>query len=249
MELLPLQVGDLMGSPDVKDLLLDAGPGTDAAHAVWEDLSAIKLAFGWSGRATSLVLLEPDCPEGFPAWVDPSWVTPDPSTHGPASVDAALTALTDAGVALDAIRTVLVTHDHPDHVDTRVLRHLPNAVVHAPDSPILPDAVPFDADRLGHHVTAIDTPGHWGPHTSYRVDLPQQDLSVCLAGDLIMSHAHLLAMDHPLAFADHDAARGSLRRVIEALDASGRRYQAIWPGHDRPIFLTERIRGLMQGIT
>jgi len=245
MELLPLQVGDLMGSPDVKDLLLDAGPGTEAAHAVWEDVAAIKLALGWSGRATSVLLLEPGRSQGFPAWVDPSWVTPDPSTHGPASVDAALGALADAGVRPDEVRTVLVTHDHPDHVDTRVLGHLPNAVVHAPASPILPDAVPFDAQRLGGLVTAVDTPGHWGPPASYVVDLPQHDLSVCLAGDLVMSHAHLLAMDHPLAFADHDAARASLRRVIEGLDGRGKRYQVIWPGHDRPIFVTRRIRELL----
>ena len=245
MELRALKYGDLMGSPDTKDLLLAEGPGSEAAHQVWLAVADIKLAFGWSGQGTSVVLVEPDVADGFPAWIDPSFVSPDPATHGEASVDAAFDALRRVGVEPGDVRTVLVTHDHGDHVDSRVLQRLPDAVVMAPDGAMVPGAVPFDGDRLGGRVECLDTPGHWGPHASYVVDLPQHDLSVCVAGDLVMSHAHLLALDHPLAFGDHDAALASLARVIVALDVRLTRFKMILPGHDRPFFLTSRVRDLV----
>jgi len=245
MELLALKYGDLMGSPDTKDLLLDQGPGSEAAHQVWLAVAGIKLAFGWSGQATSVALVEPGVPEGFPAWIDPSFISPDPATHGDASVDAAIEGLRRVGIEPRAVRTVLVTHDHGDHVDSRVLERLPDAVVMAPEGALVPGAVGFDAARLGDRVTRLDTPGHWGAHASYLVDLPQHDLSICIAGDLVMSHAHVLASDHPLAFADHAAARASLGRVIAALDARPTRFKMILPGHDRPFFVTQRVRDLV----
>ncbi len=245
MQIHALKYGDLMGSPDTKDILLAAGPGSDASHQEWLAMAEAKLALGWSGQATSVLLLEPDHPKGFPAWLDPSFISPDPATHGPAAVDRAVQALADADLEPADIRTVLVTHDHGDHVDARVLELLPNATVFAPEGSSVPGAVPFDADHLAGRVTHLDTPGHWGPHSSYVVDLPGLDVSICLAGDLAMSHAHLLSLDHPLAFADHDAGRDSLRRVFAELDARPARLKMIMPGHDRPIFVTERLRELV----
>jgi len=245
MELRALKFGDLMGSPDTKDLLLAEGPGSEAAHRVWLAIADIKLALGWSGQATSVVLVEPEVPDGFPVWIDPSFVSPDPATHGEASVDAALDGLRRVGIAPEEVRTILVTHDHGDHVDGRVLQRLPGAVVMAPAGAIVTGAVPFDGARLGGRIVHLDTPGHWGPHSSYLVDLPRHDLSVCVAGDLVMSHAHVLASDHPLAFSDHSEGRVSIARVIRALDDRPTRFKMILPGHDRPFFVTRRIRDLV----
>lgn len=247
MELRALKYGDLMGSPDIKDLLLAAGPGSEVAHDTWAAAARIKWAFGWTGHATSVLLLDPSRPDAFPAWVDPSWITPDPATHGEAAVDTALEALAGAGHAPEDVRTVLVTHDHMDHVDPRVLGRLPNAVVHAPDGAIVPGATAFDPERLDGLVAALDTPGHWGPHVSYVVDLEGYDATLCLAGDLIMSHAHLLALDHPLSCADHDATRRSLRAVLAEMDARPTRFKLLLPGHDRPVFVTKRVRGIVDG--
>jgi glyoxylase-like metal-dependent hydrolase (beta-lactamase superfamily II) len=246
MHLHALKYGDLMGSPDTKDILLDAGPGTDAAHQQWLAMADAKLAMGWSGQATSVLLLDPDHPTGFPAWLDPSFISPDPSTHGEVAVDRAVAALADAGLTPADIRTVLVTHDHGDHVDPRVLDLLPEARVFAPEGSSVPRARPFDPDHLDGLVTHLDTPGHWGPHSSYVIDLPDLDVSLCLAGDLAMSHAHLLSLDHPLAFADHAAGRASLMRVFAELDARSTRLKMLLPGHDRPIFVSTRLRELVR---
>ena len=245
MHLHTLKYGDLLGSPDTKDLLLAAGTGTDAAHQQWLAMTHAKLALGWSGQATSALLLAPDHPRGFPAWLDPSFISPDPASHGQIAVDRALQSLSDAGLAPDDIRTVLITHDHSDHVDPRVLDLLLNATVFAPAGSSIPHALPLDPDHLDGLVTHLDTPGHWGPHSSYVIDLPDLDVSLCLAGDLAMSHAHLLSLDHPLAFADHDAGKASLTRVFAELDARPTRLKMLLPGHDRPIFVTRRLRDLV----
>jgi len=107
---------------------------------------------------------------------------------------------------------------------------------------MVPRTTPFDGERLGGGVAALDTPGHWGPHASYVIDLDGFDATVCLAGDLVMSHAHLLALDHPLSCADHAATRRSLRAVLTEMDARQSRFQLLLPGHDRPVFVTERVR-------
>ncbi len=238
MELLALKYGDLMGSPDTKDILAAAGPGSERAHQAWVEMAELKLAFGWTGQATSLLLVEPGHPEAFPALVDPSWVSPDPATHGPGAVDRLLARVRELGVAPADIRTVLLTHEHIDHWDPRLLAHLPAAVVYGPG-----DREPaFDPRRFGGLITTVDTPGHGGPHAGYLVDLPRRDLTLAIAGDLVMSHAHALDLDHALAFTDAAAGRASLASVIEALDRRPRRWAMIVPGHDRPFLVTDGLR-------
>ncbi len=246
MELRVLKYGDLMGSPDIKDLLEDAGPGSPAAQELWGTLSGIKYALGWSGHATSALLLEPGLPDAFPAWVDPSFVTPNPQSMGEHSIERALDSLRAAGAKPADIRTVLLTHEHMDHADPRLLELMPEAVVHGPGPGTIAGQTPFDGERLGGRVIAVDTPGHWGPHASYVVDLPELDVSVALAGDIVMSHAHVLALDHPLAFSDHGEALDSLRRLVAALDDRPTPLSMILPGHDRPFFVTRRLRELIQ---
>jgi glyoxylase-like metal-dependent hydrolase (beta-lactamase superfamily II) len=229
MELVILKHGDLMGSPDCKELLRRAGAGTPAAHAVWEELFAIKTALGLGGRSTSALLLEPALPDAFPAVVDLSYVTPGGSIDDP--IEAALSRLREQGLGPGGVRSALVTHQHADHCDARLLARLPAAVAYGPG------LAPFDAAHFGGLVEALDTPGHGGPHVSYVVDLPRLDAAVCLAGDLVMSHAHFLSLDHPLAFADHAAGRASVERVTAALRGRGRRHDLIVPGHGPPFFL------------
>ncbi len=235
MEVRALKYGDLMGSPDIKDVLAAAGPGSERAHAAWEAMAALKLAFGWSGQATCLLLVEPLHPEAFPALVDPSWVSPDPATHGPEAVERVLARIAELGVVPTAIRTVLLTHEHMDHWDPRLAERLPGASVVRPGEAL-------DPAHSGGLIEALDTPGHGGPHTSYLLDLPDRDLSLAIAGDLVMSHAHALDLDHPLAFSDADAGRASLARVVEALDARPGRWSMIAPGHDRPFLVTDGLR-------
>lgn len=231
-----LQMGNLMGSPDCKEKQWRAGPGTEAAHAVWEEIARIKAAFGLDGRCTSALLREPSVPEAFPAVVDLSGVTPGPSPGDPEPVARALGLLEARGVAPTDVRSVLVTHFHPDHFDPRLLEHLTEASAFGPVTSGHPALAPFSAERFGGLVDALDTPGHGGPHLSYFVDLPQLDLAVCLAGDLIMSHAHFLSLDHPLSFTDAEAGKASVEAVLAALAARGRAHRLIVPGHDAPFF-------------
>jgi glyoxylase-like metal-dependent hydrolase (beta-lactamase superfamily II) len=229
MEIVILKHGDLAGSPDCKELLRRAGAGTPAAHAVWDEIFAIKTALGLDGRSTSALLLEPALPDAFPAVVDLSYVTPAGVPGDP--VEAALSRLRELGLEPGDVRSALVTHQHADHCDPRLLARLSGAIAFGPG------LAPFDAARFGGLVEALDTPGHGGQHTSYVVDLQRLDAAACLAGDLVMSHAHFLSLDHPLAFADHAAGRASVERVGAALRRRGRRFDLIVPGHGTPFFL------------
>ena len=132
-----------------------------------------------------------------------------------------------------------MTHPHPDHFDHRLLEHLPGADLFGPGELGSSSGHTFDPDRFGGLVECLDTPGHGTPHVSYIVDLPQLDLAVGIAGDLIMSHAHYLCPDHPLSYADHDAGKRSVATLEEALRSRGAKYQTIFPGHGVPFFVTQ----------
>jgi glyoxylase-like metal-dependent hydrolase (beta-lactamase superfamily II) len=229
VELVVLKRGDLMGSPDCKELLRRAGAGTPAAHVVWDEIFAIKTALGLTGRSTSVLLLEPSVPEAFPAVVDLSYVAAAGGRDDP--VEAALARLHERGLEPGDVRSALFTHLHPDHFDPRLLDRLPRATAYGPG------LAAFDPARFGGLVEALDTPGHGGPHASYVVDLPALDAAACCAGDLVMSHAHFLSLDHPLSFSDPAAGLESVERVRAALRGSGRRRHVLVPGHGEPFFL------------
>ena len=236
MELLVLKHGNLMGSPDTKEMLHRAGAGSTAAHALWQDIFRIKRAFDLDGHATSLLLVEPSLPDVFPTAVDFSYITADPASYENA-VDRALAGLAEAGFDPREIKSLLVTHPHPDHFDGRLLDHLPAATVYGPAELGASVVEPFDPARFGGLIECLDTPGHGTPHVSFLLELPDLDLAVGIAGDLVMSHAHYLSPEHPLSFADHDAGRRSIEELEESLRSRGRRYRTIFPGHDVPFFL------------
>lgn len=237
MKIIVLKYGNLMGSPDLKKMMTTLGMNSPESDKLWDDLAAVKLAFGLNGQSSSVLLDEPARPDMFPALVDPSWLCADPASHTDASVQSALDAIAGIGVSPDAIRSVFITHPHGDHLDPRLLQRLPNAVAWShPDSRI-PGTKPIDASTLPDAMAVLDTPGHGTPHSSYIVDMRQHNLSVCIAGDLIMSHAHFLCLDDPASFSDHAAGRRSVRAVLDALASRTTKYRMILPGHDIPFFV------------
>lgn len=237
MDIKVLKYGNLMGSPDVKSMMHDLEPDVKAADALWDDAYAIKIAFGLDGRSTSALLIEPECPELFPAVVDCSYLCADPASYGENSVTAALDAVRAAGVNPDDIKTYFVTHPHGDHLDPRVAQRLPNAKLMAGAGAGIPGAAPLDPAACPEGFSSLPTPGHGTPHCSFIVDLPKRNLSVCVAGDLIMSHAHFLSLDHPKSFMDPEAGKVSVRAVMDALAARPTKYKMILPGHDIPFFV------------
>lgn len=239
MEIVILKYGNLMGSPDVKDMLKELEDNTRASDKLWDDLAGIKFLFGLNGQSTSALLLEPDCPDLFPALVDCSYLSADPNSYNDSSVRSALNAIAEHGVEPDEVKSCFVTHPHGDHFDPRLLQRLPNAKALAHPASEIPGAAPLDAAACPASFTSIDTPGHGTPHCSFIVDIKKYDMSVCFAGDLIMSHAHYLSIDSPLAFSDHKAGKKSVAAVMKALAARNTKYKMIIPGHDIPFFVKE----------
>lgn len=232
-----IKYGNLMGSPDIKKMMYDVGSESEAADSLWDDAYRIKTAFGLYGQSSSFLLDEPECPDLFPAVADLSFLSADPSTYGDASILSAIRAIEMSGFEAGQIKSYFVTHPHGDHFDLRVARKLPNAKVYAhPDSAIL-GAEPLPPGKCPAGFIPLNTPGHGTPHTSYVVDLPEFDMSACLAGDLIMSHAHYLSLGDPLSFADHEAGTASVGVVMDALRSRPSKYKMIFPGHDIPFFV------------
>lgn len=237
MEIRILKYGNLMGSPDMKEKMHELGASSPEADVLWDDLFAIKIAFGLNGQSTSLLLIEPDCPGLFPAVVDCSYLCADPASYGDASIRAALGAIEAAGVKPEAVKSYFVTHPHGDHLDPRLAAKLTAATVYAHPDTKIPGAKPLPPDSCPPGFTALDTPGHGTPHCSYIVDLPERNLTACIAGDLIMSHAHYLSLGKPLSFSDMEAGKRSVRAVMDALAARSTKYKTIIPGHDIPFFV------------
>lgn len=237
MEIKILKYGNLAGSPDVKKMMYDLRGDPKAVDQLWDACHDIKLVFGLNGQSTSALLIEPDCPDLFPALVDCSFLCADPASYGDSSIDAVLHAVRNAGVDPDGLKAHFVTHAHGDHMDPRLRKQMPDVPFLAhPDSKI-PGADPLDLDRLPASMAAINTPGHGCQHCSYIVDFQQHDLSLCIAGDLIMSHAHYLCLDHPASFLDSDAGCASVRTVLQALAGRNAALKMILPGHDIPFFV------------
>ena len=237
MELKILKTGNLMGTPDVKDMLHEADPGSDKATALWEDIAKIKQTLGYNGQCTSLLLQEPKYPEAFPALVDPSWVDATPDSAGEEGPKLALEAISKAGIDPKDIKSILITHRHLDHFDDRLLDHLPNASCYAHPKSLLRGCDPVTEERFGDSILALNTPGHGCPHSSYIVDLEDLGLSVCLAGDLIMNQAHYLSRRQPLSFENLEQAERSLEVVLQTLVQRFRKYAMLFPGHGLPFFV------------
>jgi len=234
MKMTILKYGNLMGSPDLKAKMSALGDDDKAIDKLWDDCFEIKMALGLDGRSTSALLTDESRPDIFPAVVDLSYVCADPSTYMTADY-AAIAAIAAAGIDAEDVKSFLITHPHGDHLDPRVLHLLPNARLLAhPDSKIsgasaLPEGIPG--------LIALNTPGHGTPHCSFIADLDDMDASVLIAGDLIMSHAHYLSLDEPIAFSDPAAGRRSVAAALDALNARPTTYRLILPGHDIPFFI------------
>lgn len=236
MELIIVKYGNLMGSPDVKRKMFEAGVNTPESDKLFDQIYGLKISMGLNGQSTSAILLEPECPELFPAVVDFSFICADPASHNESSIDAAMDALKKNGVSPADVKSIFVTHPHGDHHDPRMLPKFTNAEIYAdPDSKI-PGTKPFP-DNTPSSIISIDTPGHGTPHCSFIVDLLEKDISVCIAGDLIMSHAHYLSMDGPLAFSDAAKGKESVNKVLSELHKRNTRFKMILPGHDIPFFV------------
>jgi len=239
VELRILKHGNLMGTPDAKEMLLRAGPGSDPAHQLWEEIAEIKTSFGYSGQCTSALIIDEERPEAFPALFDPSYLTVACDYMSTESIDRALEAISAAGFPPAEIKSVLVSHFHPDHFDPRLLDNLHNAVAYSHAEAYIPGCQPLDQKKFGDSIVALNTPGHGGPHTSYLLKLPKYDLAVCLAGDLVMSHAHYLAREHPLSFTDPKEGLASIATVWQELKQMKCKHALVFPGHGLPFFALE----------
>lgn len=236
MEIKFLKFGNLMGSPDLKRMMHERGPGTPEADKLWDDLAAIKHEFGLFGQSTSALLLEPARPDFFPALVDCSFISSDPKTYTNKAIEAALESIWAAGARAEEIKTCLVTHPHGDHHDPRLTPHFPKAVFYAPPGSGIPGARPLTPADCPL-VFPLDTPGHGVPHFSYVVDVAEKSLSVCFAGDLIMSHAHFLSLNDAMSFSNAETGGRSVEAVLKEISSRPTRYKMIVPGHDVPFFV------------
>lgn len=236
MELKIVKYGNLMGSPDVKKKLYEAGVNTRESDEIFDNLFDLKLFMGLNGQSTSAILIEPECPELFPALVDFSFICADPESHNETSVDAALAAMAAHGINPVDVKSILVTHPHGDHHDPRLFQKFPNAKVYADAASCIPGAEPFPKNAPSA-IISLNTPGHGTPHCSFVVDIADKDMSICVAGDLIMSHAHYLSLDDPLSFTDSKKGKESVANVLSALRERKTSYKMILPGHDIPFFV------------
>lgn len=238
MEIKILKYGNLAGSPDVKKMMHDLREDPAAVDELWDACHAIKMALGLNGQSTSALLIEPACPGLFPALVDCSFLCADPASYGESSVDAVLDAVRGAGVDPADLKAHFVTHAHGDHLDPRLRQRLPHVPFLAHPDAKIPGAEALDPGSLPRGMAMLNTPGHGCPHCSYVIDVEQHDISLCLAGDLIMSHAHYLSLEHPASFSDPEAGRASVRAVLRTLAGRDTKYKMILPGHDIPFFAT-----------
>ena len=235
MELTILKRGNLMGSPDIKKLLQRAGPGSHQAHELFVNLHRIKLYLGQNGQATSALVTQDDDPKHFPALIDFSYISTDPASTQQAGQQA-LHELAQTGYAASQIKSLLYTHPHPDHFDESLLAHFPQATIYLPGSNRRHYQSP---EAFGGAMQAFDTPGHGTAHTSYLFRLEALQAACCFAGDLIMSQAHYLSLDHPLSFSDHSAGKKSIAKIMRALHEQQLPYNLIFPGHGEAFFATQ----------
>ena len=147
--------------------------------------------------------------DGSNTWVvgrDPCWVV-DPGPRLPAHLDAiVLECETRGGCA-----GVLVTHDHPDHVEAL------EDVLRATGAPRL---ALRDGEQVGPW-TAIATPGHTPEHLGYVTAE-----GACCVGDVVLGAGSVFVAPEPGALVAYLDTLGRLR----ALDL-----RVLLPGHGPPI--------------
>jgi len=129
------------------------------------------------------------------------------------------------------IRSVLVTHGHPDHAPgAPALASMTGAtlVAHGPTEDLVPDVAAEDGwslDADSFRVSALHTPGHASDHLCYVVDL-EDSTRVVLSGDHVMDRVTVVIAPPD---GDMTAYLQSLERLLVLEPGAS----AIAPGHGR----------------
>ena len=146
------------------------------------------------------------------------------------SADAIGAALTAAGSSWDAVRHIVLTHQHGDHAGGLAgLQPLASAALYAGEADIegIGSSAKIKPVKDGDEVFGlqiIGTPGHTAGHIS----VFDPETGVLVAGDALRTTAGLAASD-PQYTADAAQAAASVRKLA-ALDV-----RTILPGHGAPL--------------
>jgi glyoxylase-like metal-dependent hydrolase (beta-lactamase superfamily II) len=158
-------------------------------------------------------------------------------------------SLVQAGVGLEDINMVVLTHAHWDHCqnidmfpNARIVIH-PNELEYAasPKRADFATARYFLAslqDRDVHQavegtelepgVKILETPGHTRGHISVLVDTPQGPMAI--SGDALPWATSVITHQPMVVFWDPDEATESIKKLLSAS-------RVFYPGHDRPFRL------------
>jgi glyoxylase-like metal-dependent hydrolase (beta-lactamase superfamily II) len=125
-------------------------------------------------------------------------------------------ALDAGGLGWEAVRDVILTHWHPDHVGSldEIVRHAPEALVWAggPDLPRITSPREIRAVADGDEVFGlriVGTPGHTDGHIS--ILAPER--SSLIVGDAVFHTEGALAMPPPSFTVDAARAAASVQRL------------------------------------
>jgi glyoxylase-like metal-dependent hydrolase (beta-lactamase superfamily II) len=157
--------------------------------------------------------------------------------------------LRERGLSPEDIDYVFLTHAHWDHMlnidlfrNAKVLIHpaereycrqpgpndwaTPAYVTHILESRQLQEV--REGEEVDDGVSVLETPGH--SRGSAALLVRQDDMTVALSGDALPNSWSASAGVPRLVFWDLDAAKTSIRKLLD-------RAQAFYPGHDRPFLV------------